>query len=80
MLSLRHAWDRWQIINKVNGDFIAKVAIAVFYYTVCAAFALGALLISKMRPAVDPLNRKHRAIWAERRMVNTQLDRARKQF
>ena len=80
MSFIGRAWDRWQIINKVNGDFIAKVAIAVFYYTVCAAFAGGAVIISGLRPGLDPLNRKHPAAWAARRSVKAALDNARQQF
>ena len=80
MSFIGRAYDRWQIINKINGDFIARVAISLFYYTVCALFAGGALLINRFRPGIDPLNRKHPATWTDRLPIKAAIEDARRQF
>ncbi|MHB8749170.1 MAG: hypothetical protein ACYDBJ_08295 [Aggregatilineales bacterium] len=70
---LRRAWHRWQLIAQVNGDFIARLTVVVFYYIIFAPFAIGA------RVFADPLGLKHLAAWAERKPVGASLEDARGQ-
>lgn len=80
MSFMRRAWDRWQIINKANGDFIARVAIALFYCTICAAFAGSARLIHRLHPTSDPLGQDVSTDWIIRRADLPSLPDARRQF
>ncbi len=70
---LRRAWHRWQLIAQVNGDFIARLTVVAFYYTIFALFAIGARLFA------DPLALKRPAVWAVRKPVGTTIESARDQ-
>ncbi len=74
MQILRIAWDRWKIIGHINGDYIGRLTVVLFYYTIFALFALGARLLS------DPLKLKRKPGWLDRTPVGARLDDARSQF
>jgi len=80
MSFILRAWERWQIINKVNGDFIAQVALFLFYYTICATFAFGAWIVGRLRVTRDPLKRKQPTTWTDRLISSATIDDARQQF
>ncbi len=73
---LRAAWDRWQIIGHINGEYVSRFITNFFYFTILVPFGLGVRLFS------DPLGlRKSSASnWKARKPVSTALDDARGQF
>ena len=72
---LRVAWDRWQIIAHINGDYVARVLVNVFYFTILVPFALG------VKYFADTLaSRNTSARWLDRKAVGAKLDEARSQF
>ena len=71
----RTAWDRWQIIARINGDYIARLIVNLFYFTIMVPFALGVKLLA------DPLAlRGKRVAWLERKAVGSKLPDAHSQF
>jgi hypothetical protein len=73
---LRVAWERWQIIAHVNGDYIARLVVNLFYFTIMIPFALGVKYLT------DPLSLRKNASsqWLPRKPVGAKLDEARGQF
>jgi hypothetical protein len=73
---IRVAWQRWQIIGKINGDYIARFVTNLFYFTILVPFAI----ITKF--LVDPLELRKAATshWKEKKPVGTTLDEVRSQF
>ena len=71
---LRVAWDRWQIIAHINGDYVARVLVNLFYFTILVPFALGVKFLT------DPLSSRGAAQWISRKAVGAKLDEARSQF
>jgi membrane protein required for beta-lactamase induction len=71
---LSTVWDRFQIIGRVNGDYIARFFATLFYYIILIPFALIA------RFAINPLD-THAAkpTWKTRKAVGATLDDARSQ-
>jgi hypothetical protein len=72
---LRTAWERFQIIGQVNGDYVARFVTSVMYFSVLIPFALIARFI------VDPLEMRKSAQphWRKRKLVGETLDDARSQ-
>ncbi len=73
---LRTAWERWQIIGHVNGEYVSRFITNFFYFTILVPFGLGVRLFA------DPLSLRKvsGSSWKERKPVNTALDDARSQF
>jgi hypothetical protein len=72
---LHTAWDRWQIIARINGDYLARLLVNLFYFTIMVPFALGIKLLT------DPLAlRNPVAHWLDRKPVGSTLEDARSQF
>jgi len=72
---LRLAWNRWRLISRINGDYLARIVVNLFYFTILVPFALGVEWFS------DPLElRSTKVHWLERKPVSTKLDDARGQF
>jgi len=77
---LRHifgiAWERWQIIARINGDYIARLVVNLFFFTIMVPFALGVKFLT------DPLSLRKNASsqWLPRKPVGAKLDEARSQF
>ena len=74
MTFLRTAWQLWKRIALVIGDFIARVVLTIFYFTVFVPFGLGVRLLS------DRLAIKHRPEenWLERGAREDVLEDARR--
>ena len=74
MRRLRQFWHIWRRIGQAIGDWIARVVLTVFYFTLLAPFGLGVRLLS------DPLaiKHKHEAQWLERTTRDLTLDDARR--
>ncbi len=73
---LRTAWERWQIIGRINGEYVSRFITNFFYFTILVPFGLG------VRFFADPLDLRKVApsYWKERKPVNTALDDARSQY
>ncbi len=73
---LRTAWERWQIIGHINGEYIARFITNLFYFTILVPFGLGVRLFA------DPLGLRKgsSSYWKARKPVSTALDDARSQF
>ena len=71
---LRVAWDRWQTIAHINGDYVARVLVNLFYFTILVQSALGVKFLT------DPLASRGAAHWISRKAVGAKLDEARSQF
>ncbi|MBX3084508.1 MAG: hypothetical protein KF716_22915 [Anaerolineae bacterium] len=70
---IREVWDRFQIIGRIVGDYVARFFATLFYYVVLIPFAL----IAKQ---ADPLDaRVATPIWRTRKPVGNSLDDARSQ-
>lgn len=72
----RVAWERWQIIGHINGEYIARFVTNLFYFTILVPFAIGVKLFT------DPLELRQTAAshWKERKPVGATMDDARSQF
>jgi hypothetical protein len=73
---LRLAWERWKILGQINGDYLARFFVNLFYITVLVPFALIAQLTT------DPLGLRKSAnvVWRARKAVGASLEDARSQF
>ena len=71
---LRNIWERWKRFGQIIGDFIGRVVLTVFYFTIFVPFGLGVRLFS------DPLAIKagHRSGWVERSTKDRTLEDARR--
>ena len=77
MRALRIIWATWKRIGQFIGDFIARVVLSLFYFTLFVPFAVGVRLFG------DPLDVKAKANpswWLERATRDSALDDARRQF
>jgi len=69
-------WHVWKKVGQAIGDFIARVALSLFYFTIFLPFALGVRLFS------DPLDVKRRSQvsgWLERSTRDLSIEDARRQ-
>jgi hypothetical protein len=61
MKILQRIWETWKRVGQVIGDFIARIVLTIFYFTIYAPFGLGVRLLA------DPLAMKNsRPGWVER--------------
>ena len=76
MTFLRRFWEGWKRFGQIMGDFVARVILSIFYFTVFLPFGLGTRLFS------DPLDIKtddKEPQWHERKTKDLTLDDARRQ-
>ena len=79
---MRKLWSLWKRFGQAMGDFIARLILTLFYFTIFAPFGLGVRLWG------DPLAIKERAeslpssmmMWEPRATTDTTLEQARRQF
>ena len=74
---LRKIWEAWKRVGQFIGDFIARLILSVFYFTLFAPFGLGVRLFG------DRLNVKNKARsswWMEKKLPEPALEEARRQF
>ncbi len=80
LTTLRHLqiiWGAWQKFGQGIGDFIARVVLSVFYFTVFVPFGTGVRLFSdplQLRPPTDGDS------WQSRGEADTSLEAGRRQF
>jgi hypothetical protein len=71
----RRLWRAWRLFGRWLGDFVARLALTVFYFTVALPFGL---LVSLTQ---DPLDKRRRTGgWVARRSDDASLERARRLF
>ncbi|RME59166.1 hypothetical protein D6779_04935, partial [Candidatus Parcubacteria bacterium] len=42
---LNKIWERWKWFGQLIGDFVARIILSLFYFTVVVPFALGVRLL-----------------------------------
>jgi len=72
---LKKAWKKWRAFGQVIGDFVARVFMTVFYFTVALPFGVGVRLFK------DPLHLKSKESgWLPRETKVETLDDARRPY
>jgi hypothetical protein len=76
MDTLRKAWHAWKRFGQVMGDFIGRLVLTIFYFTLFLPFGLGTRLFG------DPLaiRRSGSSQWLERTTHDQTLDDARRLY
>ena len=75
--ALNRVWTAWKRIGQFIGDFIARVVLSLFYFTLFVPFGVGVRLFG------DPLDVKAESKsswWLERVTSDPMLEDARRQF
>jgi hypothetical protein len=76
MGTLRKVWEAWKRVGRFIGDFIGRVVLTIFYFTIFLPFGLGVRLLS------DPLrlDRSAASRWLSRRTSDLTLEDTRRQY
>ena len=76
MKLLGKLWQTWKRIGQVIGDFIGRIVLTIFYFTIFMPFGLGVRLFS------DPLSIKRRGQlqWLIPSKLSETIDDARRLF
>ena len=75
MRFLKLAWKKWRAFGQVMGDFVARIFMTIFYFTVAAPFGLGVRLFK------DPLHLKSKeAGWVPRETTPETIEDARRLY
>lgn len=74
MSILRQIWEWWKPVGQLIGDFIGRMVLSLFYFTVFAPFGLGVRLFG------DPLDIRRRSEigWIKRSSASASIDKARR--
>ncbi len=76
MNTLSRAWQAWKRIAQVIGDFIGRIVLTFFYFTIFMPFGIGVRLFSDPL-MIKPKNSKY---WLERTNQDLSLDDVRRQY
>lgn len=73
---MRKLWEKWKAFGHFLGNFLARIVLTIFYFTVFLPFGLGVRLLS------DQLGIKTRPtkFWQMRETMADSLASARRQF
>jgi hypothetical protein len=75
MKFLKTVWRKWRAFGQVMGDFVARVFMTVFYFTVAIPFGIGVRLFK------DPLRLKAKEFgWLPRETKPETLEDARRLY
>lgn len=77
MQLLRSIWETWKRIGRIIGDFIGRIVLTIFYFTIFAPFGLGVRLLSdplRLKPEGNPTQ------WLTRKTWDRTVEDAQKQF
>ncbi len=75
MALLKQLWKRWRAFGQVMGDFVARIFMTVFYFTVAIPFGIG------VRVFKDPLHLKSpRTTWLKREPKPDTIEDARRLY
>jgi hypothetical protein len=74
MVLLRRLWNTWVPIGEVIGNWIARIALTIFYLTIFLPYGIGVRLLQ------DPLvlKKPSHAAWIERTTNDKTLNDARR--
>jgi hypothetical protein len=73
MAFLRKVWHRWKQFGQLIGDFVARLVLTLFYFTVLAPFGLG------VRWRSDPLQLRPRtASWRRHKAAKPTMEEGRR--
>lgn len=76
MRFLHRFWEGWKRFGQAVGDFMARVVLTIFYFTIFLPFGLGTRLLSdplEIKPSEDGPK------WTERKTGDLTLEDARRQ-
>jgi hypothetical protein len=72
---LKLVWKKWRAFGKVMGDFVARIFMTVFYFTVALPFGIGVRLFK------DPLRLKSTEVaWLKREQSEETIEAARRLY
>jgi hypothetical protein len=76
MNRLKAAWQLWKRVGQAIGDFIARIVLTIFYFTIFAPFGLIVRLFN------DPLDMKRevQGVWIERATQDHEIQDARRLY
>jgi len=75
MSFLKTAWRKWRALGQVMGDFVARIFMTVFYFTVAVPFGIG------VRWLKDPLHLKSKEVaWLKREERHDTIETARRLY
>ncbi len=77
MTIVKRIWNAWKRLGQKIGDFLARVVLSVFYFTVFMPFALAVRLFQ------DPLRQRPKNLksyWEGKQSQTAGLDDARRGF
>ncbi len=74
MESLTKFWNAWKRFGQMIGDFIARVILTIFYFTIFAPFGIGVRLFGDPLQVRGPLKRN----WVERAKRESSMNEARR--
>jgi len=75
MKFLKLAWKKWRAFGQVMGDFVARIFMTVFYFTVAVPFGIGVRLLK------DPLRLKSKEVaWLKREEREDTIETARRLY
>ena len=68
-------WRKWRAFGKVMGDFVARIIMTIFYFTIALPFGVGVRLFK------DPLHlKKQESGWRKREDREETLESARRLY
>ena len=72
---LKKIWKKWRAFGQVMGDFVARIFMTVFYFTVAVPFGIG------VRLGKDPLRLKSKEVaWLKREERAETIETARRLY
>ena len=74
---LKHALRLWKAFGQAIGDFVARVGLTIFYYTIFLPFGVAARLFGNSFGTGGAANA---SFWQQRAARDTKIPDARKQF
>lgn len=75
MSFLKTVWKKWRAFGQVMGDFVARIFMTVFYFTVAVPFGIGVRLFK------DPLHLKAKdSGWLPRETKPETIEEARRPY
>ena len=75
MSFLRTVWRKWRAFGQVMGDFVARIFMTMFYFTIAIPFGIGVRLFK------DPLRLKSQQTgWLKREEREDTIESARQLY
>ena len=75
MSFLSRAWKKWRAFGQVMGDFVARIFMTIFYFTIAIPFGIGVRLFK------DPLHLKSKEFgWLPRENKPETIEDARRLY